>query len=438
MSVCVTIGPLPDVRRECHPAGPTRRGRERPGESPLSGPARAAARGKRATLEAGPTVPVPPARPPQARTRVPARPGRRTGGLYANGVAVLAEPPVGTDRYGPRPQPLIGLTPRRPPTNRPGTLDSVPAAVARPRHPVAPARSLRPARPRASPGRGPDPAGRRLPVGPRKEGREMPSGAGFVQGNKFKAPRATGALRSPSPPALRGRGVRGEGGAARRGWKQPSDSASAFPLTPDPSPPAGGRGESEGSLAARTRRAKIDAVAGPPGLPVFPGPRGRTPDPHPPHQRRHTMRRTPARTLLVAAALAVGLALLGSAGAADPATDPEFRAMVDQDAKIIQQAADAVDKAASPKEKKVVGPERRQRDQVQRPAHGHLRQRPDRRDGQGGRRPRRGRPRRGDQDLQGGRGRELQGGGRRPPRAWPTSSRPPTPRRSTWSRSWAS
>ena len=66
------------------------------------------------------------------------------------------------------------------------------------------------------------------------------------------------------------------------------------------------------------------------------------------------MRRTPARTLLVAAALGLGLALLGSAGAADPATDPEFRAMVDQDAKIIQQAADAVDKAASPKEKKVV------------------------------------------------------------------------------------
>ena len=61
------------------------------------------------------------------------------------------------------------------------------------------------------------------------------------------------------------------------------------------------------------------------------------------------MRRTPARTLLVAAALGIGLALLGSAGAADPATDPEFRAMVDQDAKIIRQAADAVDKAASPK-----------------------------------------------------------------------------------------
>jgi len=66
------------------------------------------------------------------------------------------------------------------------------------------------------------------------------------------------------------------------------------------------------------------------------------------------MRRTPARPLLVAAALGIGLALLGSAGAADPATDAEFKTLVDQDAKIIQQAADAVDKAASPKEKKVV------------------------------------------------------------------------------------
>jgi hypothetical protein len=66
------------------------------------------------------------------------------------------------------------------------------------------------------------------------------------------------------------------------------------------------------------------------------------------------MRRTPARPLLVAAALGIGLALLGSAGAADPATDAEFKALVEQDAKIIQQAADAVDKAASAKEKKVV------------------------------------------------------------------------------------
>src|SRR4029079_5053460 len=74
----------------------------------------------------------------------------------------------------------------------------------------------------------------------------------------------------------------------------------------------------------------------------------------PRHPRRHTMRRTPARTLLVAAILGVGLALLGSAGAADPATDTEFQALVDQDAKVIQAAADAVTKAPSPKEKKVV------------------------------------------------------------------------------------
>jgi hypothetical protein len=66
------------------------------------------------------------------------------------------------------------------------------------------------------------------------------------------------------------------------------------------------------------------------------------------------MRRIPARPLLVAAALGIGLALLSSAGAADPATDTEFKALVDQDARIIQQAADAVDKAANPKEKKVV------------------------------------------------------------------------------------
>jgi hypothetical protein len=65
------------------------------------------------------------------------------------------------------------------------------------------------------------------------------------------------------------------------------------------------------------------------------------------------MRRTPARPLLVAAALALGLALLGSAGAADPPTDAEFKALVDQDTKVIAGAADAVEKAAG-KEKRVV------------------------------------------------------------------------------------
>jgi len=66
------------------------------------------------------------------------------------------------------------------------------------------------------------------------------------------------------------------------------------------------------------------------------------------------MRRTPARTLLVAAALCTGLALLAPAGAADP-TDDEFNALVAQDAKIIAQAAEAVEKAPTPKDKKVVG-----------------------------------------------------------------------------------
>ena len=67
------------------------------------------------------------------------------------------------------------------------------------------------------------------------------------------------------------------------------------------------------------------------------------------------MRQTPARPLLVAAALGLGLALLGSAGAADTTTDAEFKALVEQDAKIIQKAAEAVEKAPTPKEKKVVG-----------------------------------------------------------------------------------
>ena len=66
------------------------------------------------------------------------------------------------------------------------------------------------------------------------------------------------------------------------------------------------------------------------------------------------MRRTPARPLLVAAVLGVGLALLGSAGAADPASEAEFKALVEQDAKIIQRAADAVAKAPDAKAKKIV------------------------------------------------------------------------------------
>jgi hypothetical protein len=79
----------------------------------------------------------------------------------AGGVAVLAEPPFGRNPGGLRPQPLIGLAPRRPSTNQPGTLDLVPAAVARPRHLVAPARLVRPEPGRASPGHGPVSAGHR-------------------------------------------------------------------------------------------------------------------------------------------------------------------------------------------------------------------------------------------------------------------------------------
>lgn len=66
------------------------------------------------------------------------------------------------------------------------------------------------------------------------------------------------------------------------------------------------------------------------------------------------MRHTPARTLLVAAALAIGLAWLTQAGAADPPTDDEFKTLVDQDAKVIAKAADAVAKAATEKDKKAV------------------------------------------------------------------------------------
>jgi len=64
------------------------------------------------------------------------------------------------------------------------------------------------------------------------------------------------------------------------------------------------------------------------------------------------MRRTPVRLLLVAAALAGGMAWLGQAGAAD-LTDDEFKALVEQDVKVITKAADAADKAAPAKKKAV-------------------------------------------------------------------------------------
>ena len=64
------------------------------------------------------------------------------------------------------------------------------------------------------------------------------------------------------------------------------------------------------------------------------------------------MRRT--RLLLVAAALGIGIAWLGQAGAADPPTDAELQTLIDQDVKIITKAAEAVAKAAPPKDKKVV------------------------------------------------------------------------------------
>jgi Cytochrome C' len=66
------------------------------------------------------------------------------------------------------------------------------------------------------------------------------------------------------------------------------------------------------------------------------------------------MRRPTARTLLVAAALAAGLAWLGHAGAADAPTDAEFNTLLDQDVKIIGKAADAVEKAPTPKDRKVI------------------------------------------------------------------------------------
>lgn len=66
------------------------------------------------------------------------------------------------------------------------------------------------------------------------------------------------------------------------------------------------------------------------------------------------MRRIPARTFLLAAALAAGLILLGSAGAADAPADAQFQTLVAQDAEIIQKSAAAVEKATNVKDKRVV------------------------------------------------------------------------------------
>jgi hypothetical protein len=64
------------------------------------------------------------------------------------------------------------------------------------------------------------------------------------------------------------------------------------------------------------------------------------------------MRRTPARLLLVATAVAAAVACLRPADAAD-VSDDEFKALLDQDAKIIAKATAAVGKASG-KDKKVV------------------------------------------------------------------------------------
>jgi cytochrome c556 len=64
------------------------------------------------------------------------------------------------------------------------------------------------------------------------------------------------------------------------------------------------------------------------------------------------MRRTPARAVLVAAALAVGLTYLSHVDAAD-VSDDEFQALLDHDIKVINAAVQGVEKA-DPKDKKVV------------------------------------------------------------------------------------
>ncbi|MSR54052.1 MAG: hypothetical protein EXS09_12290 [Gemmataceae bacterium] len=66
------------------------------------------------------------------------------------------------------------------------------------------------------------------------------------------------------------------------------------------------------------------------------------------------MWRIPARFWLVSSFLLAGMAFFCPAEAAD-ATDDEFKALVDQDAKLIAKAVEAVDKATTAKDKKLVG-----------------------------------------------------------------------------------
>ena len=168
------------------------------------------------------TGPRPGARPPASPGGRGARHRPADGRLTRTVWRFLPNPrwaPSGTDRA---PNPLSdslpgGLQP----------IDPEPWTRSRRRSRGRATRWHRPTRsdrsdPRASPGRGPDPAGHRLPVGPRKEGREMPSGAGFVQGNKFKA-RGAAAFLVPQSAGTRGlscpcpiRGPAGQRGMRRR------------------------------------------------------------------------------------------------------------------------------------------------------------------------------------------------------------------------------
>jgi hypothetical protein len=136
---------------------------------------------------------------------------------HANGVAVLAEPPCGRNPDGPRRKPLIGLSPGRPPAKHWGTLDSAPAAVA-PFRGIGPRFPTRPGR--VSPGHGDVVVGRPLCVGPRKEGRDMPSRPRFVQGNKCKAARQ----RLPSVPWQLRYAPSSQGAPKRRPWAVECDA----------------------------------------------------------------------------------------------------------------------------------------------------------------------------------------------------------------------